>query len=234
MTAQEILDEIRPLGTEGYKKVIMNHGATEPIFGVKISDLKIIQKRVKKNYQLALDLYESGVYDAMYLAGLIADDMKMTRADLHRWVKGAYCYGLAEYTVAWVAAEGRFGQEVALEWIDSKKDLTSAAGWSTLSCLAAIRPDSELDFDLYQSLLDRVARTIKDQPNRTRYTMNGFMIAVGAYIEPIAPLAIQTAKQVGTVTVDMGGTSCKVPDSLESIAKVHKRGPFKKRKTVKC
>ena len=48
--------------------------------------LKKIQKRVKKDYRLALDLYDTGIYDAMYLAGLIADDAKMTKKDLERWV----------------------------------------------------------------------------------------------------------------------------------------------------
>src|SRR5947209_7953223 len=50
----------------------MKHGAREPFFGVKIEDLKKIQKRIKKDYQLALDLYATGISDAMYLAGLIA------------------------------------------------------------------------------------------------------------------------------------------------------------------
>ena len=74
MTAKEILAELKPLGSKGYKKVMFNHGVKEPCFGVKISELQKIQKRIKKDYQVALDLYDTGNYDAMYLAGLIADD----------------------------------------------------------------------------------------------------------------------------------------------------------------
>jgi hypothetical protein len=48
---------------------------------VKVEELKKIQKQIKKDYQLALDLYDTGVYDAMYLAGLIADDLKMSKKD---------------------------------------------------------------------------------------------------------------------------------------------------------
>ena len=39
MTAKEILEEIKPLGSDGYKRVMFNHGVREPYFGVKISDL---------------------------------------------------------------------------------------------------------------------------------------------------------------------------------------------------
>src|SRR5436853_947643 len=107
--------EIEPLGKEGYKKVLFNHGVTGPCFGVKIEELKKIQKKIKKDYQLALDLFDTGIYDARYLAGLIADDMKMTKKDLNGWVKKANCPMLFEYTIAWVASEGPHGRELARE-----------------------------------------------------------------------------------------------------------------------
>jgi 3-methyladenine DNA glycosylase AlkD len=99
MTAKEIVEQLKPLGAESYRKVLRNHGVPEPLFGVKIEHLKKIQSRVKKDYQLALDLYDTGIYDAMYLAGLIADDLKMTKQDLRHWLDKANCSMLSEYTV---------------------------------------------------------------------------------------------------------------------------------------
>ena len=81
-TAAMIVKELEPLGLASIKKVLRNHGAQEPVFGVKIEELKKFQKSIKTNYQLALDLYDTGIYDAMYLAGLVADDARMTKADL--------------------------------------------------------------------------------------------------------------------------------------------------------
>ena len=100
MTAKQILEELKPLGHESYKKLLFkNYGVKEPCFGVKIGDLKKIQKRIKKDYQLALDLYDTGNYDAMYLAGLIADDARMTKKDLQRWVEQAKAGALSGATV---------------------------------------------------------------------------------------------------------------------------------------
>src|SRR6516164_10742662 len=103
MTAKEIIAELKKFGTEQTKKMWMKHGAQEPCLGVKVEDMKKIQKRIKMDYQLALDLYDTGISDAMYFAGLIADDAKMTKKDLQRWVEKAYFPMLSEYTVAWVA-----------------------------------------------------------------------------------------------------------------------------------
>jgi 3-methyladenine DNA glycosylase AlkD len=235
MSVQVIIDELKSLGNESTKKVLEKHGAREPFFGVKVEDLKKIQKRITKDYKLALELYDTGISDAMYLAGLIADEAKMTSKDLQRWVKDAYWSMLSEYTVPWVAAESRHGHELALEWIESPKENIAAAGWATLSSLVAIKDDAELDLPELQRLLDRVGRTIHDQPGRVPHVMNGFVIAVGSYVSSLTDAAIETALKIGEVSVDMGETSCKVPPALDYIRKVQQRGSVgKKRKTAKC
>lgn len=234
MTAEAILEEIKPLGAESYRKVLFNHGIPEPCFGVKIEYLKKIQKRVKKDYRLALDLYDTGVYDAMYLAGLIADDARMTKQDLHRWVEKA-CAALAASTVAWVAAGSPHARELALEWIESEKEDVARAGWATLSGIVALKEDAELDLAELKRLLQRVGQTIHQAPNGVRYQMNGFVIAVGSYVEPLTSLALDIGETIGRVTVDMGNTACQVPFAPDYIRKVEQRGTIgKKRKTVKC
>jgi 3-methyladenine DNA glycosylase AlkD len=171
----------------------------------------------------------------MYLAGLIADDLKMTKNDLGRWVNDANCYSLCEYTVPWVASESKHGRELALEWIESAKENVASAGWATLSSLVAIKDDSELDLAELKRLLERVQKTIHKQPNRVRYTMNGFVIAVGSYVQALSDLALQTAEKIGPVEVEMDGTACKVPAAPKYIEAVRKRGAVgKKRKSAKC
>jgi 3-methyladenine DNA glycosylase AlkD len=235
MTAAEIIAELKPLGKESYKKILLNHGIEEPVLGVSVEQLKKIQKRIKKDYQLALDLYDTGIYDAMYLAGLIADDARMTKRDLQRWVDQANSNGLCCSTVAWVAAESPHGREMALQWIDSKKPHVAAAGWATLTSLVGITDDADLDLAELKQLLKRVERTIHASPNDVRYTMNGFVIAVGGYVKPLTDLALKTAEKIGAVSVDMGNTACKVPFAPDYIKKIQQRGAIgKKRKTAKC
>jgi 3-methyladenine DNA glycosylase AlkD len=166
MSVQEIIDELNSMGNEATKRTLLKHGAKEPFFGVKIEDLKRIQKRIKKDYKLALELYDTGISDAMYLAGLIADDARMTIKDLRKWAKEAYWSMLSDYTVPWVAAESPHGRELALEWIESPKENIAVAGWATLSSLVAIKDDAELDLPELKRLLDRVGKTIHDQPGR--------------------------------------------------------------------
>src|SRR5687768_18451939 len=113
MTAAQIVRELKPLGAASYKKVLLNHGINEPVLGVKIEELKKIQKRVKKDHQLALGLFDTGIYDAQYLAGLIADETKMTKKDLRHWLATANCTALCGSIVAPGAAERAPGPALA-------------------------------------------------------------------------------------------------------------------------
>jgi len=235
MTLEEIMQQLQQWGSESIKKTLVNHGAREPFFGVKVEDLKKIQKIVKKDYQLSLELFNTGNSDAMYLAGLISEPAKMTRENLDDWASKAYWYMLSEFTVAWVASESQHGVEMGLKWIESEKENVATSGWSTLASIASIKLDEEIDAALYRHLLERVAKTIHSEKNRVRHTMNNFTISVGGYCKNLQKEAYETAFAIGKVCVNMGGTACKVPLASEYIKKMHARGSLdKKRKTAMC
>ena len=231
----EILVELENFGDAQTKKTLGRHGAREPFFGVKVADLKTILKKTKKNHELSLELYQTGNSDAMYLAGLMADEKRITEAQLDDWINKAYWYYLSEYAVPWVASETSFGFEIGLKWIQSDREHIAAAGWCTLSGFAAVNQDKDLDINAYSRLLDKISLEIHNSPNRVRHTMNGFVIAIGTYVMELTDMALQTASKIGNVSVDMNGTACKVPSATEYINKSKAAGPTgKKRKAARC
>ena len=235
MTVKEIMTQLEAFGNEGVKKILLKHGVREPFFGVKVEHLKTIEKKIKKDYKLANELYATHNADAMYLAGLRADDEKMTKTDLQAWVKAAVSNNISEYTVPWVAAGSRYGFELAMEWIGAKEEHIAAAGWATLSGLAALKPDAELDIPALKKLLSRIEKNIHASQNRVRSAMNGFIIAVGIYLPALTKDAIAAANNIGTVNVDKNGTACKVPDAVAYINKVIDKGNHgKKKRVLKC
>ena len=235
MTTEQIMKELEKKGSESIRKIFKNHGNNGPMYGVKVGDLKVIQKKVKKDHELAMGLFATGNYDAMYLAGLIADESKMSKKDIQQWAERSTSKGISEYTVAWVAAESEYGWELGMKWIDSPKENIASAGWNTLSGVIAMKPDNELDIATIKKLLLRIVKEIHSAPNRVRYTMNGFIIGVGAYIKELTKEAIDISKKIGDVYVDMEGTACKIPSAIDYIKKIEARGSIgKKKKTVKC
>lgn len=235
MTLEEVMRELELKASPTTKKTLMRHGAPEPLFGVKIGDLKPIQKKLKGQQELALELFSTGNSDAMYLAGLVANGAKMTKKQLETWVNNASWSMLAGYTVPWVTAEHPDAFSIATKWIDAKKELKAVAGWSTLSSLVTTVTDDELPINELSVLLDRVLNTIHSSANRVRYAMNSFVICLGTYVAPLAEQALKAAKSIGKVEVEMGETDCQVPEAASYILKCRRGAPVApKRKTTRC
>lgn len=112
-TVPEVLSALKKKGSAQTRKVYRRHGAPENMFGVKVADLKAIATSIRGNHELAMQLYDTGNSDAMYLAGLVADGSQMTQAQLNRWTKEATWYMISEYTVPGVAVAHKAADSLA-------------------------------------------------------------------------------------------------------------------------
>lgn len=133
----EILATLASLSSARIKKHYVSQGVREPMFGVPVGVLKPIAKPLIGNQALAEGLYASGNYDAMYLAGMIANTQTMTPDDFRRWIGRADCYMLSEFVVAVTLAETDFAQPLADEFInDPGEFVQSGDGVATNGCWA--------------------------------------------------------------------------------------------------
>lgn len=235
MTVEHVMQQLQEMGNDTTKRIYQNHGATEPLFGVKIGDLKSLVKRIKTNHELARELYATGNSDAMYLAVLIADPMQMTVEELDAWAQKAYWYMLIEHAVAALAAESPHALPLARSWIRSDAEMIQAAGWATYSGWLSIADTAAIDIEELDKRLDHIRDHLHHSKNRVRYAMNNFVISVGGYVPELQDKALDVAQALGAVQVDMGGTACKVPSAPDYIRKMVERGSAqRKRKAVRC
>jgi len=236
-TVSSIMAELKKKGSDKTRKMYARHGmATENMFGVSIADLKVIAKTIKGQQALACELYATGNMDAMYLAGIVANGSQMTSKQLTDWAEGAAnLQMIAEYTVPWVAVDNPGARDLALLWIKSKKEHVASSGWCTYSGIVGTKDDKDLDLAEIEKLLGGIVKEIHKAQNRVRYTMNGFVIAVGAYVKPLLKQAKSAAKQIGSISVDVGDTACSIPLATAYIEKIEAAGRLgKKRKTIRC
>ena len=234
-TCKQVMAELRKLGKESHRNTFVRHGApSNSIYGVPIANLKVIQRKLKKNYPLSLELYDTGNSDAMYLAALIADEMLITRTDLNKWARQA-TWGMISTVVAWVAGESKHAVPLAKKWINAKPEKIAATGWQTVSSYASVTPDEMIDSTWIDGLLDRVANEIHDERNDVKDSMNGFVIAIGSYVPVLHRKALKIARKTGTVEINQRNTACKVPDATAAIQKIEKAGRLgRKRRTARC
>jgi 3-methyladenine DNA glycosylase AlkD len=235
MDLDSVMRELEALGTEHTKKSYLSRGVKEPLFGVATGAMKPLKKRIGVDQTLAEALWNTGNYDAMYLAGWIADVSVMTEADFDRWIDGAYCAMLSDFVVAATLTESDIAQTVAGRWIRSDDEKRASAGWACYEWLLGWRPDEYFETQVLRDLLRLVAGTIHDAPPRVKRAMNSFLIAVGVSYRPLHTDALRIAEEIGTVEVDPGSGTTALASAAKQISAAAEKGRVGfKRRAVRC
>jgi 3-methyladenine DNA glycosylase AlkD len=220
MTIDQVLDELKSLGTEQNRKVTKRHGVGDNLFGVSFADLGKLQKKLKLDHRLAQQLWASGNHEARLLATMIADPAQADDNLLESWAKDLDNYVITD-AFSKFAGETALARKKTEKWTRSNKEWVGAAGWNLLGMLAM--RDKSLDDSYFESYLPAIERDIHHGKNRVRYSMNTALIAIGLRSAELQSKALAAAKRIGAVGVDHGETGCKTPDAAEYILKTAER-----------
>src|ERR1700709_553151 len=106
-TVATILADLRSRATEQTRRTYIRHGhPADQTLGVSSADMKLIAKTIKKQQALACELYDTGIFEARYLAGRVADGAQLTTKQLHKWAAAAANMPMvSEFTIPWVTLE---------------------------------------------------------------------------------------------------------------------------------
>ncbi|MGG0124622.1 DNA alkylation repair protein [Bacillus paranthracis] len=225
MLLEEVMQQLEEYGTEQNRKTYKNHGAKEPLFGVSFANLKLLKKKIKKDHDLAILLWETKNMDAMTLATMILDPKKVTTELLNKWVQEVDYYCLMDVLMTAICTSP-IAIERMEDWTKSDDEWIGRAGWSLLANIAI--KNKTLQDDVFSPYLDEIKENIHNEKNRKREAMNSALIAIGIRNEDLERKAIEIAREIGKVQVDHGATSCKTPDAESYIKKAGERATKKK------
>lgn len=233
MTYEEVMNELKTLGTEQSRKIYLRHGADLPMFGVSIANIKKLAKKNKNNHDLGVQLFNSSNIDAIYLSQYILDVSLLTIDDLERIAMSTHYYMILDNVIANLAAKNK---EIAFtclrKWIQHDDHRFRQIAYS-LYTLILLSYDNELiDSSDVFNRVKHVRETIHSEENRVRYSMNSFLIQAAVTFPEFTKPFKDLAKEIGKVNVHMGETSCKVPDAYTYIEKIEKMGNIGKKRKI--
>src|ERR1700716_853746 len=104
MNAQEILATLKKLGKSQTAAIYKRHGSGDNVCGVLTSEIAKLQKKIKVDHALAMELWKTGNAEARILALQIADPEQLTQADTDGLVKDGPVRFLACYLSGLVAS----------------------------------------------------------------------------------------------------------------------------------
>ncbi len=221
MDAQEILATLKKLGKPQTAAIYERHGSGHDVFGVLTSEIAKLQKKIKVDHALAMELWKTGNAEARVLALQVADPAKLTRADADGLVKDGPVRFIGPY-LSGLLARSPIAEKTMRAWMNSPDEFPREMGFAILGVRLKDDPGSVSDADAEQ-VLATIEKEIHRSPNWARRAMNGALISIGVFKPALRKKAIEAAKRIGKVKVDHGETNCKTPDAVPYIEKALKR-----------
>jgi len=194
-TCKRALAELRKLGEKRNVEGMARFGiVANNVYGVAKPKMDQLAKRIGRDHDLALKLWETGVHDARILAGMIDEPPKVTAAQMNRWVRdfdnwdvcdGTCCHLFVFAEPAWDRAEA---------WTKRTAEFEKRAGFALIAYLA-YRDKMAKDAQ-YRKMLPILLREAHDDRNFVRKAVNWALRNIGKRNLALHHAAIRTAEKM--------------------------------------
>jgi 3-methyladenine DNA glycosylase AlkD len=190
MTCDEIVKQLEAWGDPKMRAVNIKHGAGENHFGVNLSKLRALAKKLKTNHPLALELWATGNVDAMLLATLIMNPKELSAKELDAMMKKVSYFKIADWLESYVVQKTKHTDDLLGRWRDSKAECTGRAGWSLMADKVKADPST------VEEALQKIEAEMKQAPFRKQETMNYCLVMIGATYPEHRQRAIDIANKL--------------------------------------
>lgn len=175
MTLEQTLAQLEALGDDKIRAQNTKRGYGDKQFGVQLGDIRKVAAKLKKQPELAMPLWETGIFDAQLLAVLLFKPAQLTRDALDRLVRSGTNGQVADWLNSYVVKVHPDRESLRESWMNDADPWAARAGWSLTSGRAA-RSQEGLDLS---ALLDRIEAEMAQADPAVQWAMNSCLASIG-------------------------------------------------------
>jgi len=176
-TAQDIVAHLRSIGTEenraGMARFALN---TATAFGVGNTELRPLARKVKRNHERSLALWDSGVREARLMAAFTGEPKKITIEECRRWTGDFDSWEIVD-TVSDLFVDTPFWRELVDEFAADEREFVRRTAFAMLAWAAVhLKKEPDATFLSYLPLIEAHAG---DERNFVRKAVNWALRQIG-------------------------------------------------------
>lgn len=192
----EVLASLQRLSTKRDRENIARFAvSTDQFFGVSMTRMKALAKKLGRNHELAGALWQTGWYEARMLASLIDDPVRVTAKQMDRWcgdfdnwaICDTVCFALFDRTpYAW--------RKVS-QWARRKEEFVKRAAFALIWSLTV--HDTAAGDDQFLDGLRLIERAATDERHFVKKAVNMALRAIGKRNRRLHVAALEVAQRLG-------------------------------------
>jgi 3-methyladenine DNA glycosylase AlkD len=197
---KELMAALRAAGSPAVAEQYAAAGVAGPCFGVPAAQVEALAEATALDQAMALQLYETGVFEARLLATRLAEPEKITAANCDRWIKACTEPALTRAVAAAIAATAH-AEKKSDVWRGSKGEWKRVGGWNIVELLA--EPDVALHTWLRRAV-GEVHRGYRSAPAPVQSAMRAALTAIGGHRPEFRDRVLGLAKKLKLPDVSEG------------------------------
>jgi 3-methyladenine DNA glycosylase AlkD len=151
MNVEDIVAFLRSNQNEVNREGMSRFGITvDRAFGISMVDLRSLAKKIGKDHQLALDLWETGFHESRIIATIIDAPAQVTEGQMEGWVSGFDSWDICDQCCSNLFSRTPFRVAKAKEWASREEEYVKRAGFVMMAAMAVhdkkAADDQFLDF----------------------------------------------------------------------------------------
>jgi 3-methyladenine DNA glycosylase AlkD len=195
ITKNEIIAELSKNRNQKNIDGLARYGINvEKAFGLGAPFMYALAKRIGKNHDLALELWESGFHEARHIATMIDDPGLVTKSQMNKWVRDFNSWDICDGTCSNLFRKTPYAIKKIFEWCDRKEEYVRRAGFSLIAYVAVhhkTRNDDE-----FLEFFPIIKKHSGDERNFVKKAVNWALRQIGKRSLYLNKAAVKVAKEI--------------------------------------
>jgi 3-methyladenine DNA glycosylase AlkD len=190
----EMKEEADPKAVKGMARFGISSKNT---LGLSIPTLRSMAKRIGKDHQVALGLWESGIHEAKILAALVDEPAEVTEAQMEEWVSEFDSWDVCDGCCGTLFDKTPWAHAKAREWSRRKEEFVKRAGYVLMAELAV--HDNGAPDKAFLRLFPDIERGSTDSRNFVKKAVNWALRQIGKRNTKLNWEARKLAKSISAI-----------------------------------
>ena len=198
-------------------------------FGIGLTVLRKLAKKIGRNHKLALQLWTSDFYDAKIISLLIDDPKKISREQVEEQVEEMNQGHLAHVfsTCNATLSKTPFAIDLAVDWMKSESNIRKSCGYGLLYEFSKSKKKSAPDNEFFLSWLKQIKTHFQHEQLSVQSAMGCAVLGIGKRNARLHATALELAKQLGPIQFESSGDSCAPLDLVKHLTSDYLRSKLK-------
>ena len=188
-------------------------------YGIGLTRLRKLAKRIGRDRELAHVLWKTDVYEARVIALLIDDPARITREQAEKQVEElaggmlAYVFASCDATLA----KTSFVVELADHWVRSDDPVRRACGYGLLYEASKFSGKKAPSEEFFLAHVQHIAGTIGTETEKVRLSMGAALMGIGKRSAALNKAALKVSRNVGPIEFTSASGECEPFDVVKHL-----------------